>query len=129
MVWGMKQHVAIEQLNELSQEGKQRYREWWMKQIRFSVEKAEVEELEAGNPPRIKRWYEPLPPTIGQMIEFLDEYGGDFGLSYGSVWVTRGEPTIQYKIAGERTHRVVLLQEGDDLCEALWEAVKEVLEK
>ena len=97
----MKQHITPEQLNELSKEEKKKLRKWLMdKQI------------------MIVQPHYLIPLSIGQMIEFLDENGFEITRhkteSADHVWsVTRGDSNFLFK----------------ELCDALWEAVKEILEK
>lgn len=86
----MKQHITVEQLNELSEKGKETLLLWCIEH----------------------RYYETLNPirdaiipllSIGQMIEYLDEY----------------KPIYRTKMWKEiRAYR---------MCNQLWEAVKEIL--
>lgn len=111
----MKQHIAIEQLNELSIKAKRK-----LLSRTFGINFV-------TNLIYIKH---PLL-TIGQMIEFLDEYFSrkqyDFDIrihSAGNGWKYPGQrltdlnPPILYEIEDEV-----------ELCDALWLAVKDVLEE
>ena len=120
----MKQQITIDQLNELSEKGREHLREWW-KPTPISECVSICKRLDGGEPiePRILEvdkfiakykeshngwanfYYYPLL-SIGQMIEFLgDDYSRIVLVSYTTDFVR-----------------------ADDLCDALWEAVKEVLE-
>jgi len=85
----MKQHITIEQLNELSDEQ-------WV---------------------RLKKWNKDMSLlSIGQMIEFLDEED-----DYFKTWYRQGKSKISKEC---RTFEWLY---DTELCNALWEAVKEVL--
>lgn len=87
----MKQHITVEQLNELSVAAKSNLREW-------SKDKG----------------YIPLP-SIGQMIEFLGEHQMVSINQYQDGWEV-------YKKENKDPYH-------EELCDSLWEAVKQVLEK
>ena len=100
----MKQHITVEQLNQLSEKGKEKLREWWEKDI------VEVDESKK-QPEMICFGYKDLPLlSIGQMIEFLIENN---------------------KLEGEEYGRPALPTYNHDwekyICDDLWEAVKEAL--
>lgn len=57
--------------------------------------------------------------SIGQMIEFLDEEYGSWKLDSWQDW----------EIVNTQENKNIVLAKNDELCDALWEAVKEVLEK
>ena len=104
----MKQHLTLEQLNELSQEHKAK------------LFKKLFPEIVSQTNPTGSIWkiydinYKYL--TIGQMIEFLkDEVG--FNLDYSSSDDTWGVIIGQYEKGGK------------ELCDSLWLACKVVLEK
>lgn len=122
----MKQHITIEQLDELTKSAKNKLRKWWKptegdwlrekyweeaKIIGLGCWSPECECLTMYGPTNRKNEYLPLL-SISQLIEFLDEIAPDkiievidnetLGLSYGFP--------------------------VDDFCDDLWEAVKEVLE-
>ena len=106
----MKQRITIDQLNELSEKGKERLLEWGMDKERFLYNKF------IGQPyydKKLKTWvaedkFEPIPLNIGQMIEFLDGFS-DISSSDLLTWEAK--------------------RDSDWLCNALLEAVKEVLEQ
>lgn len=94
----MKQNITKDQLNELSEKGKEKIRGWQMEPYKGT-------------------WYEgELSPllSIGQMIEFLGDFCIDVDLSNGKLngtgYITEAR------------------EDGMELCDALWEACKEVLE-
>ncbi|MFB0847322.1 hypothetical protein [Paenibacillus oleatilyticus] len=106
----MKQRITIEQLNELTDEQKERLQEWWS----LSRQPGDIHINSAGYVDIINKYGDkPLDNTIpllsiGQMIELTSEttmikFNGGWGI---------GEDAIKYH---------------DELCDALWEAVKEVL--
>jgi len=104
----MKQCITINQLNELTDKGKERLREWWAK-------KGLSRGLKDGD-----GFYTALPIlSVGQMIEFLDE-----NRSYPVVNDESGE-----LLSGciEIKNATIWWDEETNLCDALWEACREVL--
>lgn len=101
----MKQHITIEQYNELS-DGEKNLLSYWV-----------VDHPNGCCAPHITEIYDgDALLNIGQMIEFLDERYENFDLATGgSGWM------VYYKKGVYETQ--------EELCDALWEAVKEVLEK
>ncbi len=97
----MKQHITIEQLNELSKKGKRKFSSWCQK--KFDLNKDEAKRL-----------------SIGEMIEFLSEqkvYSNDFK-----------EQVKVNRLVCDRTNSKIHIGWNDiELCDALWKAVKEVL--
>lgn len=100
----MKQHITIEQLNELSDKAKEKLREWWEpEEYPFYDDEREMQDL-----------YEMFPlMSIGQMIEFLDYHNRQPQLNFALV---------------DTLHTGKLFP-PDFMCDALWEAVKLVLEE
>lgn len=101
----MKQHITKEQFGELSEEGQVRLRAW-------------VNECRWVSVPLGKVYldYYPMPLlSIGQMIEFLDEHRDELDQPWWKQFFTWDYGTV----------------DGYDgeFCDALWEAVKQVLEK
>lgn len=96
----MKQHITEEQLNELSDIGKKTLKEWGLKR-NWNNEKPNIVFLTDG---KVQGWLPLL--SIGQMIEFLND-----------------------RELRQFTSRFMeMVEESDkELCDALWEAVKEVL--
>ena len=103
----MKQHITVKQLNELSEKGKSRL-------LKF-VRKTDWEDYycECG-PSNHERWRNTYLPllSIGQMVEFLDE-----NKKRTRVWAIYSAWRIGKKGGGD----------VECICDALWEAVKEVL--
>lgn len=146
----MKQYISEKQINELSGEGKERLGEWW-EPVRGDlcvhdyggvcvITNNHTYELVAGYEPRPgvkvdvqimkmpKKEFLPLL-SIGQMIEFLDEH---IDSSISSLAIDRGEhqwhvyalDSIPTKPGiGNGCPFVV-----PELCDALWEATKKILE-
>lgn len=140
----MKQHITVEQLNELSEKGKERLRKWWKPQdgdmVLFEgsrkgavlyddgeyIEYDPVKKIACGHSGLLsgKTFHTiMILPSIGQMIEFLDEHKKhDIRINHqttleGLRWeFAYGNP---YTYGGNFV----------ELIDALWEAVKEVLEK
>lgn len=114
----MKQHITVKQLEELSEKGKERLVEW-MYSLMPQPTKGSCYILPTDNDNQISFFM-----TIGQMIEFLLDQKKVF-TGYDSLCETNGfHLHLNYGIeiffndAGEK-----------EFCDALWEAVKEVLEK
>jgi hypothetical protein len=129
---GMKQHITEKQLNELSKEAKEGLSLWWDKRTNVSIEDEQSTCKITYYPDFLKRT--PLL-SIGQMIEFLDEHRKTIlyitKLECGHnnfVWSTGSFSCIgnhtQDKKESKRLHDA-----GVELCDSLWEAVKEVLNK
>lgn len=114
----MKQHISIENLNELTDEQKEKLREWWKAEINSSMEKGVYSEETKEILPLL---------SIGQCIQFLIENCKlDEGDPYPSL--TFHKQTDEYCMSnlgiglfweGRR--------EGRELIDALWEAIKAVL--
>lgn len=97
----MKQHITVEQLKELPLKSKQKLQTWW--DINYKEETIILYEMQDGFDPIL---------SIGQMIEFLDEHN-----EYEDWWEDLFYPS----------GKDVLPKYDGELCDALWEAVKEVL--
>jgi hypothetical protein len=98
----MKQNITTKQLNELSEKGKDKLITWMMNCGYVTVEVNLEEDI-------------PLL-SIGQMIEFLDEQFVELHQT-SSFWGVRLKKN-KY-----------VVEKPKELCDALWQAVKEVLEK
>lgn len=138
----MKQHITPDQLNELSDKGKEKLREWWKpvegdqcidpyEQIQTTVWCCE-DDVEEGSLPLL---------SIGQMIEFLDEsewiesihapqHGelnkGDLKHKDDDTYWEERDMSNPYNWQVYTT--TVGSWNTKELCDALWEAVKEVIE-
>lgn len=102
----MLQHISIDDLNQLSETGKEKLRAW-CKEHEYIIIGNDIED-EYGY-----GWEEDFPLlSIGQMIEFLREQN-----STVSIYINAGglESVTWHSELG--------------LCDALWEAVKKCLEK
>lgn len=110
----MKQHITRKQLNGLSKKGKDRLREW-------NGDPRKMSTRTTPNPEEqyLLDIYADLPLlSIGKMIEFLDEHVDHMDLRLwedGKSWV------FTYPNCKSKPHY--------NPCDALWEAVKEVLEE
>ncbi len=110
----MKQHITTKQLNELSEKGKERFYSHFMKKI-FNLELSDIRVKEKGKKRRMPTdWSDANVQedtfllSIGQMIEFLGE-------DINNIWYLGG-----WSVGGSFQ---------SELCDALWEAVEEILEK
>lgn len=112
----MKQHIIEKQLNELSEEGKEKLAGWYGQPERRNHRDNYCvvcnKPLHTDNK-RISRFILPLL-SIGQMIEFL----GD-----------NNKRLVEIVAYYSRATKSVVKNYEGELCDALWEAVKEVLEK
>jgi hypothetical protein len=112
----MKQHITVEQLRELSDKGMERLHNLVFKGKKF------VGFHNAG----------PLLLSIGQMIEFLDDHYGNQTIKYCSALLidnqsinTRdGGRWLAMKASNHKDRKYF----SDELCDALWSAIKEELE-
>ena len=133
----MKQHISMEQINELSEKGKKALLTWWkpkvgdlctdldleLKSIVLDInDKGEpfIHDLPDGD----YEWsdcYYPLL-SIGQMIAFLGDQKVDSKNFKGNIPVSR-------LICDAEANHIVIAWNDTELSNALWQAVKEVLEK
>jgi hypothetical protein len=124
----MKQHITIDQLNELSEKGEGKLRKWWGDGHAH---------LEWDNDPDARFV---LMLDIGEMIEFLDEYAEndrDYLSKPVKEWpsLKKGKGSEEwYWVTNDNWLSVpgfgmVFGEKFTEACDALWEAVKEVLEK
>jgi hypothetical protein len=127
----MKQRITAEQLNELSQKGKDKLRDWWRpeegdwychtkKTKQYTILNSNDSDwgmdYYQGDKPRKKD----LPLlSIGQMIEFLDDNNEK---SIFFDW----EKYLDVSVYPDGEIAFEITPKG--FCDALWEAVKEVLE-
>lgn len=120
----MKQHITWHQLEELSNKGKKRLLKWWEDYYAGEVIEGAKdvfceEEYCEGHPAQYDHYSSLL--DIGQMIEFLEDS-------------LKGWDLHQYDNGG---WAIGMWDDGDfveknmmgELCDTLWQAVKEVLEK
>lgn len=102
----MKQHITFDEWHSITEKQQLVLAE------KFDIGGPEKPEFYVGN----RNVYIPL--SIGQMIEFLDEYRRIIELENGTGLVIDREVIIKGK---------VICWYKKELCDALWEAVKEVL--
>ena len=95
----MKQYITLKQLDELSKEQADKLYEWYQK-----IDSFENSEF----PPYL---------SIGQMIEFLRT-------DKNNIYTIYQSDLVKSNVDG-KTEKIIKYEE---LCDALWEAVKEVLE-
>jgi hypothetical protein len=119
----MKQYITPKQLYQLSEKGKKKLNKWWIKR-----------EYAGGSMFDGYNTY-PLPLlNIGEMIEFLNGET-DWYLRIGH-WMNPGAGDEKYTfnhmgwVVGD--YRIdesfdIEIWDGKELCDALWEAVKDIL--
>lgn len=120
----MKQNITFEQKNELSEKGARALQDWALSKRYWTPSTVGW--------PALK---EDLPIlTIGQMVEFLDGHKINwskcaFNISSGgrTEWIRNGVGEMPRYDPPESSPSVN--RKRKELCDALWEAVKEVLEK
>ncbi|MEK9207971.1 MAG: hypothetical protein AAB922_05785 [Patescibacteria group bacterium] len=118
----MKQRITVEQLNELSKEGANRLLDWEINKQYAPTLNPHGEE------------YELKELSIGQMIEFLDAkretimFVSKIKCCDEDIWST-GSIVCMGNRGKNKKESKRLHNAGKELCDALWEAVKEVLEK
>ena len=122
----MKQHISTEQLNELSEEGKERLREWIDSKEVF-IEGSSYIRSTASD----KRTTYFM--NIGQLIEFLDEHSsisimGHQSQWHGGNWYWNGGE-IPKELTEKALEENMRSYEASELVDALWGAVREILEK
>ena len=104
----MKQHITEEQLRELSKEQLSKLEDWVN---RDPITKKVISKKYQWN-------ISGLDFSIGQMIEFLHEHVEGLSIMYPY----ENEQDSRVRV-GFLNHLII----KDDLCDALWEAVKETL--
>jgi len=146
----MKQHITREQFNELSDKGKDRLREWW--EPNYGDRYTMIELKVNGKPRKNQKLYEftvyeddeygwkdpkeyceywityPLL-SIGQMIEFLDEEQEKGSEVVTWIMLSKGSHSWSVGTFGNTfMGNNGINTECPELCDALWDCVKEVLE-
>lgn len=126
----MKQHITLKQLYEVNDSQRSVLRKWMIEReypLTFSERSDNPNFLWSGTVS-----YEGWPLlSIGQMIEFLDEerteerknYWGVAKIDEEDIWYI-GEDGVDELSRASLDGKF----ESRDLCDALWEALKEVLE-
>ena len=122
----MKQHITVEQLNELSEKGKEKLRKWWKPIVGDWFDDDGYMRIIPDDETKgafvLNSFHTPLL-SIGQMIEFLDEHlKTDWSICSGKNLLFFGR-SDRNEIYGK-----IPQNRKGELCDALWKAVKEVLE-
>ena len=123
----MKQHISIEQLNELSKKEREQLRKWW-------IEKHKPWYKKIGEGPPKCGWKNFYPNyydlNIGRLIEFLtDNEYGERKLHYTQKPMRRTEDDKQREwVWTNQWLSTYFSSSYRELCDALWEAVRVVLE-
>lgn len=139
----MKQRITVEQLQELSDEQKKRLREWWKPQEGdFITDGSETLSIgDVCTPSKTGNMYDGgcgccsnnygignflLIPNIGQMIEILNvRTTTDWGIVNYNDSCQAYHVYLGYSLESASDNKKCWLE--NELCDALWEAVKEVL--
>lgn len=125
----MKQHITVEQLNELSGSAKEKLKMWWEPEAGDKVLDLSFKHTSFLENSHEGYWNDIADPdfssdgllpllSLGQMIEFLNEKQ-----EYQFHIFRR---TFDWKVIVSDLHYGKEI--GGELCDHLWEAVKEVLE-
>lgn len=150
----MKQHITTIQLNELSDEGKGKLREWWKprkgdryinkfsksrKRIEFWVLVPHAEECCGGDHCENHNNYElevsddSLPLlSIGQMIEFLNDKCESFEILKNGEWnydENEKDEVVEYKFGCTTKSHGGDREDsyGYDLCDVLFNMIKKMI--
>lgn len=113
----MKQHITTEQLNGLSEKGRNKLWKW----LKPNIAKVDINGKEKFIPLDVS----PLL-SIGQMIEFLES---NKKYVRCEQWVGDENHSWRVGLNWQNAHLYDYVVEKPVLCDALWQAVKEVLEK
>jgi hypothetical protein len=101
----IKQHITIDQLNKLSEEQFNKLKQFFFPKAKES-------------PIFLYSTKTQLLLSIGEMIEFLYERDYLSKIESPKNWIEEGQWTVWDGIA---------FNDGDELCDVLWESVKEIL--
>ena len=129
----MKQHITMDQLRGLDNISNNRLRDFFSSPFvpgdsNQQCYRLTGHEYESGickicfNPSHEKKKSGDLLLSIGQMIEFLSDTGNNFWISYDR------NPMLWSYTKGKTPHPKDQ-NTVPEICDTLWEAVKEVLEK
>ena len=130
----MKQHITVEQLMELTEEQQQRLRELWKREfgdVFYITDYKDNKEVQMQVMDRVwqlivkdyRKEFLPLL-SIGQMIELLDNKTNELRKK---DYPTEQDDKTDNDIAITLSDIYKTLREGNDLCDVLWQAVKQVL--
>lgn len=114
----MKKTITIEQLEELSEKGKERLREWIESKLSPPISGS------AYIGPLSSLYQTSYFMTIGQMIEFLE----DKSKKHKGKYFTRDDKVLSIMFAVSDLRPVKVLNWQGDLCDTLWVTVKDFLE-
>lgn len=145
----MKQHITVEQLNELGENGKESLRSWWKPEegdyfacycgccssegTEHLLHEDNDEGGWVGNN-YSHRWNETKKPfpllSIGEMIYFLRQWNGDRDGLLIEGWETKnlGAEDDPWTVKPFYKRSTLEYFDGHELCDALWEAIKKCLE-
>ncbi|TCZ76165.1 hypothetical protein E0485_15110 [Paenibacillus albiflavus] len=128
----MKQRIAIEQLDELAEQQKEKVREWWygspprlsdvyVVKVKYDdLTRYEGPHIYSGHRDFLEDYYtgEALPfLSIGQMIDLLESNGCGISMStYKDEWEVAARKDGISKVAIEK-----------ELCDTLWNVLKQIL--
>lgn len=118
----MKQHITVKQLNELSEKGKKKYYDWCWKNKYWSDYPGWKSRSDIAGANKL---------SVGQMIEFLDECNPKweginiFHMPGGELDSPKWIITPNYLTK----HFLKECWRNKELIDALWQAVKEVLNR
>jgi len=122
----MKQHITVDEFYELEREQQRRLETWCFTHRYFTRLAVPGESARFTDTKTFTSYVlNPIELSIGQMIEFLDENNGREELvirihSAGMGWQRPGERLSDIHFNGYE-----LTEDNVELCDALWEAVKE----
>ncbi|HEX8965414.1 MAG TPA: hypothetical protein VF820_03220 [Patescibacteria group bacterium] len=121
----MKQHITIEQLNELSEKGKERLQYWYAASKYPKTVKVKLPEGFTITTYKEELWKRKKLPllSIGQMIEFLEEKHELRRSHWENTKFIKPSSTTQISWTHESSIN------SHDICDNLWESAKEELEK
>jgi hypothetical protein len=118
----MKQHITIDDLNQLTDKQKEKLREWWKPRAGDKLDSGGIVSADAELPV-VGIWVDDMWSrdnksfpllSIGQMISFLYSHDYQFNINF--------DPNIYEEAKG-----IEFNYEYVNLCDALWEAVKYIL--
>ena len=126
----MKQHISVDEFYKLSKEQQRRLEAWCFTHRYFTRLAVPGEPARFTDTKTLTSYVlNPIELSIGQMIEFLEENinGEELVIrihSAGMGWQRPGERLSDILLNGHE-----LTEDNVELCDALWEAVKEKANK
>jgi len=134
----MKLYITPQQLGELTDAQKQVLKDWWKPSVGDWIYTTAWADSETKNDlvlcmssPAVMMWSfllrEAMPlPSIGQMIEFLGERV-DFGMERVDLTTDKDNINVVWELSSN--NEWIVIGNKKELCDTLWEAVKEELKK